>query len=1602
MDMLNTTNTISSAMLDTLRIPGYFAAISAIVLSWHIVVASGPGKRLIALILSQSDEPVAVSPSGVTEDTSAQECTAFRSRVFVFQVLRLTGSVALLGLTLATLGFIPKSNSETSSPLFTNFMENFVKAKYNHVSGNSGSEMSQIAVLLAYVYTSLLAGSILLRPIASPWSKTANRHLAAILLVAFLVFTYRDVWPLLTFTDKPADAAEGWLLWSKLTVLCVTAVFIPLLMPREYIPVDPQNPAPKPNPEQTTPLLSLLMFSFLDPLVWRAYKTPHLSLDDHLPPLADYDRTPYLVDRAFKNLDSFSGAKKRHLFFGLMKTFRREYIELAFMTLLRVLTAYASPIGVKQLLLYVEQNGEGAYVRPWVWISWLFLGPFIGAVVMQRYIFIGTGTVVRVEAIITQLVFEHALRMRMKGAGSDIKGSGGAVTHTTSATESSARVGTPLGDDADDDSIRESSNGRSVTASSSTPKSASNRTRTIGKESLPEVPAQGDHTLGKLNNMVTTDLKNISGGRDFLLCVIYGALGILLSGWFLYSILGWSAMVGMIVMVLGFPLPGYTTKLIQKFQVEKMKKTDARVQLVAESMNILRLIKFFGWEEKINAQIAEKCEDELKYVLKGRLLDILNNIINYVIPLITMIASYSTYTIIMKGDLTASTVFSSIAVFDLLRSQLQTLFYMIPPILQAKVSLNRVTEFLQEIELLDKYAVIPDSRVPGSTIQGPDMENVIGFRDATFAWSTHSEIHTRRNFRLCIEGELHFRRGGFNLIIGPTGSGKTALLMALLGEMHFIPSDLHSSFNLPRGGGVAYAAQEAWVQNDTIKDNILFGSPFVEERYKKVIYQCGLEPDLAFFETGDDTEVGEKGLTLSGGQKARITLARAIYSPAEIILLDDVLAALDVHTARWIVDKCFQGDQVKGRTVLLVTHNIVMTTQLADFVVVIGRNGHIASQGTADDVLVDNYKLVDELGEAYSFPEKSGDDVEDKPLDVKVQKLNGKLTVAEEASEGHVNWKAMKLYLNNLGTPLFWFAFFSGVVLSDASNTIQVWWLGYWALQYEGSTHTEVSIPFYLIIYAIFAIISIVLYSFGFTMYMFGSIRASRVIHRKLVGAVTRTTLQWLDTTPTARIIARCTQDINAVDGPVSHYLSWLCELTITMMVKFGAVILFTPIFLFPGIALAIFGCWCGQVYIQAQLTVKREMSNARSPVLSHFGAAVEGIVSIRAYGCQTSFKNDSMIKIDRYTRAARTFNNLDRWINIRLEPLGGLYAAALAAWLIYRRNLSKANDIGFSLDMAVGFSSLILLWVKVLNELEINGDSLERIQDYVSIEQEPKSTASGVPPAYWPASGDMRVENLSASYSFNGPKVLKDISFHIKSGQRVGVVGRTGSGKSSLILSLLRCIYTEGNVYYDSVLTSSVNLDVLRSNITIIPQVPELLSASVRHNLDPFGEHDDATLNNALRSAGLFSFQKDDDDVRITLESSISSGGANLSVGQRQILALARALVRGSKLLILDEATSAIDYETDTIIQKSLREELKGDVTLITVAHRLQTIMDADKILVLDAGKVLEFDSPSELLKKDGGLLKSLVDESGDSEKLYAMAHLEHQNLLNRVRCPT
>ncbi|KAJ7578700.1 P-loop containing nucleoside triphosphate hydrolase protein [Mycena floridula] len=1473
--------------------------------------------------------------------------------ICIFRVIRLIGCLTLL--VLAAVSLTGKVRNENNVQLKDEFF------------------LQQVALLSTAAYASILSASSLVFP---SWAQVFVRHANAVLGVQTLVYLYRDIWPLSTYTELPLDRAEGSILWAKLVVLALIAIFVPLFVPRVYVPYDPENPI-EPNLEQTSSIASSFFFMFLDPVVYEAFKTRGKHLEyEQLPSLPDYSYADNLKKRSFKELDAFAGANRnRHIFWGILRVFRFDIFKAACFITLLVPSEYLSAIGINRLLRQVlifhvifGANSASSYiddpadadVKPWVWILLLFLGPTLVVIWHEAYVSTMNRILFQLESIITQLVFEHSLRIRVKADVPEIK---------TASTP-----GTPTGETVADDAASTTSSTKTADA---------------------PAPVATGNLIGKLNNLVTTDLENISQAQEFLRVFLYSPISICVGGYFLYSILGWAALAGLTVMVLMLPIPGLISRAIQRAKKTQLQKTDARVQTATETLNVLRMVKMFGWERKLKEKLQEKREDELVYVVRGRILDMMNQSVNYFLPATNMIAAYCTssslstaaiayffQTVFMGQALTPAVVFSSLAVFDQITQMMRQFIYFFTNIINGKVSLDRVNEFLHETELLDAYS---GNASVDLALERNDKE--IGFRNATFAWSaSESEYQTR--FKLHID-ELIFRPGCINLIVGPTGSGKTSVLLALLGEMHFIPSGPDSWFNLPREGGIAYVDQTSWVLNDTIKQNILFGSPFDEERYKKVIYQCALEPDIAMFENGDATEVGEKGLTLSGGQKMRLTLARAIYNPrADILLLDDILAALDVHTSTFIVQKCLAGDLVKNRTIILVTHNVATVAPVAGYCIDI-KAGRVWSQGSISDVLASDSRLVQETKKEEQILETVDKDepiVEEKPT-----KAAGKLIMAEEIETGHVSWNSLKPWLTALAGDrkiLVPASYLLCATISSIFLTLQPYWLGHWSSEYVHKPASEVSVSYNIAVYLGIMVISLAFHWVDYIIFLFAAVRASRVVHNQLVSAVLGATFRWLDTTPVSRIIARCTQDISALDGMLPRMAMQVVAITLAMIIEICAIVAVTPQFIYVAVAVAILGYLWGQVYMAAGLAIKREMSNARSPILAHFGAAVAGLVSVRAYGAQEALILESFNRLNRYVRVATPYRNLICWVSVRLDTLGGVSTALLATYIVYFGD-AGSGKVGFSLAQSILFSLQILWWVHVVNHFELSANSLERIQSYVQADQEPKPLDAGKPPAYWPASGELRVEKLSARYSFDGPKVLEDISFEIKSGQRVGVVGRTGSGKSSLTLSLLRCIYTEGTVYLDGIPTARINLDDVRTAITIIPQIPELLNGTLRYNLDPFDAYDDLTLNNALRCSGLYSLQNETDDTRITLDSNIAAGGANLSVGQRQILALARAIVRNSKLLILDEATSAIDYKTDAVIQQTLRTELKNDVTVITIAHRLQTIMDADKILVLDAGRLVEFGTPLELLALENGKFASLVNESMDRDDLKAMARV-------------
>ncbi|OCF31712.1 ATP-binding cassette transporter [Kwoniella heveanensis BCC8398] len=1441
------------------------------------------------------------------------------------------------------------------------------------VDDYSSLEWGEFGVCGFYVYTLFFSFLLLtLRP-ATPLRRHLITHVDTLLFLGWCLYAYRDLWPLLTYTLDPADINNA-ITWSRVAILSVSAVIIPLLRPRTYVPADPLHPTSEGeiHPEQTASWLSFVFYEFMSGLVWKAWKSPSLPYDQ-LHPLADYDRAEHLYNLHMDTLDPIrrkaKGYKDQNLLLSIGWVFRKEIVVICAMAALSSVAEMAGSVGINKLLDYLEKDGKGFVIRPIVWVVFLFLGPTLGSLTIQLYIFTTTRCLVRSEALLTQLLFDHALRLRMKDAIDDTTSDEPKASPPEIRIEEVIEPG-PGNAEAVIGDGPESVDATEVGSADGSAKDKSTDKQAAADEEAKKTQGQG--LAGKINVLMAADVESVIEGRDLALVFIFTPIQLSLCIVLLYKILSWSAIVGMLTMLITLPIPGLLTKKNAQYQNQRMLATDSRVDSITESIGALRMIKMFGWEDRVKERIAAKREDELHLIWQRRLMSLAVIILNNILPVLTMTVTFAMYTLVQGRQLTAATVFTSMTVFELVKGQMGMCFYLINEFVTGWVSLQRINKFLHSSEMIDEY-----SEGKLATIKTPEQleaesEGLIRIHDAVFTWGPVDTGNTQ-DFSLKIP-DVTFIKGKINLITGPTGSGKSSLLKALVGELHFEQKQ-GSFFHLPREGGVSYAAQESWCMSDSIKDNVLFGEPYEEDRYKKTLRACGLEPDLKLFDDGDETEVGEKGITLSGGQKARLTLARAVYSKTAVVLLDDIFSALDTLTSRWIIDNLLKGDLMKDRTVLLITHHIGLAAPVADFMLALNQDGTVKSQGPIEEGELPDEELEQEAEE----DNKQAQEAASAEQAAEEKKPASKLIKDEEKGEGRISKRAMFTFFSTFGGPIFWLLYFILLLGGQGFNAFQTYWLGRWARAYDQAGNPkDVSAVYYLGLYVVWVLFSLGSLGASAILFYVGAVKASREMHRRLVESIFGAYMRFLDATPVGRIISRFTKDMKAIDGSFTETFSQVADITIGLILKFLVVIALVPFFSLPALAIGALGGFLGEVYIHGQLSVKREMSNAKSPLFSHFSAAVNGIVSIRAYGAQQKLRAEAQRKADKYTRAATArLYNLNRWVTVRIDMLGGVFAASLAAFLVYGPRLD-ASTSGFALSQAISFSTMILWWVRLVNEMEVQGNSVERIEDYLIVDQEPKSEPRKQPPAAWPTSGEIVLEKLSARYTPDGPIVLDKLDVKIASGEKVGIVGRTGSGKSTLALALLRMLPTEGDVYIDGLKTKDINLHALRSNVTIIPQDPVLLSGSLRFNLDPFGEHDDFELNDALQSSGLGQTRQSGGSgsatpQRLTLDTQIAAAGGNLSQGQRQLVALARALVRASKVLILDEATASVDFETDALIQQSIRN-LPSSTTVLTVAHRLSTVMDYDKILVLGAGKVLEFDSPGNLRTNKDSYFAKLV----------------------------
>lgn len=1113
--------------------------------------------------------------------------------------------------------------------------------------------------------------------------------------------------------------------------------------------------------------------------------------------------------------------------------------------------------------------------------------------------------------------------------------------------------------------------------------------------------AKRSSTVGEVVNLMSVDAQRFQDLTTFLNMLWSAPLQICLALYFLWQTLGPSVLAGVAVMVLLLPINAFIAMKTRAFQVEQMQYKDSRIKLMNEILNGIKVLKLYAWEPSFSQKVLEIRSKELNVLRKSAYLHAVSTFAWTSAPFLVALTTFAVYvTVDEKNILDAEKAFVSLSLFNILRFPLTMLPQVISNLAQASVSINRIQNFLANDEL-DPDAVNKEKSMSGVAI---------AVQNGTFSWATSGDpILTNIN--------LLVPSGSLVAIVGHVGCGKSSLVSALLGEMEKLEGDVSVR------GSVAYVPQQAWIQNSTLKDNILFGRADSEKNYKKVLEACALLTDLEVLPGGDQTEIGEKGINLSGGQKQRVSLARAVYSNSDVFLLDDPLSAVDAHVAKHIFDNVVGPDGLlRGKTRVLVTHGISFLPQVDHIVVIV--DGKVTEMGSYQELLKQNGAFAEFLRN-YSFD----DHVEEEELTIQDEE---EVLLAEETLSNHTDLvdnepianEARKKFIRQISVlssdtepsytmstrrrlcerklsetvtakkppmekliqtettetgrvkmAVFWqYTKAVGLLVSlficflyccqNASAIGANVWLSDWTNEpvingTQQNTQRRVGV------YAALGMLQgLLVMTSSFTLAMAG-IGAARKLHAGLLDNKMHTPQAFYDTTPIGRIINRFSKDIYVIDEVIPHTILMFLATFFTSISTMIVIVSSTPLFAVVIIPLAFIYFFVQRFYVATSRQLKRLESVSRSPVYSHFSETITGASIIRAYGRQGSFVQLSDSKVDANQKSYYPGIVSNRWLGIRVEFVGNcvvLFAALFA--VIGRENLSPGL-VGLSVSYALQVTMSLNWMVRMTSDLETNIVAVERVKEYSETETEaPWNIEDKKPPEDWPSRGEVEFSNYSVRYRPGLDLVLKNLSMSVKGGEKVGIVGRTGAGKSSMTLCLFRILEAaEGIINIDGVNISEIGLHNLRSMLTIIPQDPVLFSGTLRMNLDPFDKYSEDELWKALELSNLKKFVSSQTEK---LDYECSEGGENLSVGQRQLVCLARALLRKTRILVLDEATAAIDLETDDLIQMTIRTQFE-DCTVLTIAHRLNTIMDYTRVLVLDKGKIAEFDTPTGLIAARG-----------------------------------
>lgn len=1108
----------------------------------------------------------------------------------------------------------------------------------------------------------------------------------------------------------------------------------------------------------------------------------------------------------------------------------------------------------------------------------------------------------------------------------------------------------------------------------------------------------------------------------------------------LYNLLGWPSFVGVAIMVISVPLNTALARYLRRLSEKQMKVKDKRTRLMNEILTNIKSIKLFAWEEAFTRKLFKvRNDEELKLLRTVGVVSAFFNFFWTAVPFFVSLGTFVTYAYTNPEPLTADIIFPALALYQLLSFPIAMFAGIISALLQAQVSAKRLSDFFDagELDPNARKVILPGEHEP-SNPDAPSRpgdvlatlndssnpahepskdEEVVVIRNGEFKWSRSQPVPTLQDINLTV------RKGELLAVLGRVGDGKSSLLSAVLGEM--VRTDGEAIVK----GRTAYFTQGGWCMGASVRDNILFGLKYEPDFYQRVIDACALTPDLNILPEGDRTEVGERGVSLSGGQRARIALARACYARADIYLLDDPLAAVDAHVGAHIFKHVIGPEGLLRSKARILTLNSVACLPDCDQIISVRRGIILEERGTYEEVMAkkgDLYNLITGLGKQSARDEQSTDgeaetparELEvidmDKELDMhgqggeeglKGSKLHRRISTAsmarpktmtkgqikretirqlkessapkEKSEQGSVKPEVYRQYIKScsvLGVVLYILAQILSQVMTVSRDVV----LKQWGKANETGGDAATT-RFYLTAYGIVGIMaSICICIAPFILWTWLVISSARRFHDGMFNAVLRSPLQWFETTPTGRLLNLFSRDVNVIDEVLPRVIHQLIR-TLTVVLGVLCVVAYSvPPFLIAIIPLAFAYRAILRYYLATSRELKRLDSVSKTPIFTWFQESLGGLSSIRAFGQEARFIATSEARVDRNQQCYFPAVTCNRWLAVRIEMMGSIIifvASTLAVFIRTRNGKMDAGLLGLMMSQALNTTQTLNWVVRSASEVEQNIVSVERVMSYTDLVSEaPYEVPDKTPPAGWPSKGEVSLQSYSTRYRRELGLVLKKLNLDIKAGERIGVVGRTGAGKSSLTLALFRIIEAaEGTIVIDGIDVSQIGLKDLRSAIAIIPQDPQLWEGTLRENLDPTGHSDEAALWKALEQARM----KDHvERLEGGLDAQLAEGGTNFSAGQRQLICIARAFLRNAKILVLDEATSAIDLETDAQVQAIVRSEFKG--TTITVAHRLNTVIDSTRVLVLKDGTIAEFDTPEKLLADKQSIFFSMALEAG------------------------